>query len=121
LSTIHGRNICKDRERTISILAIRSKKAACRRFSKQLLDIGDGKVTTDETGCIQLPTDFCTIIYSQDALIDQIFSIVHRQYTNHEWQAERAILVGSKKCGRRRFESQDKTFVTRKLGVIQIY
>jgi hypothetical protein len=33
------------------------KKVACRRFSKQLLDIGDGKVTTDETGCIKLPTD----------------------------------------------------------------
>jgi hypothetical protein len=58
-----------------------------------LLDIGDGKVTTDETGCIKLPNDFCTIIYSQDALIDQICSSVHRQYTNHEWLAERAILV----------------------------
>jgi hypothetical protein len=54
------------------------KKAVCERFSKQLLDIGDGKVTTDETSCIQLPTDFCTIIDSQDALIDQIFPNVHR-------------------------------------------
>jgi hypothetical protein len=93
LSTIYGKNVCKDRERTISILAIQSKKAACGRFSKQLLDIGDRKVTTDEMGCIKLPTDFCTIIYSQDALIDQIFPNVHSQYTNHEWQAERAILV----------------------------
>jgi hypothetical protein len=41
-------------ERTITILAIQSKKAACGRFSKQLLDIGDGKVTTNETGCSQL-------------------------------------------------------------------
>jgi hypothetical protein len=40
-----------------------------------------------------LTTDFCTIIDSQDAFIDQIFSNVHRQYTNHEWLAERAILV----------------------------
>jgi len=47
----------------------------------------------DETGCIKLPNDFCTIIYSQDALIDQICPSVHRQYTNHEWLAERAILV----------------------------
>jgi hypothetical protein len=46
-------------------------------FSKQLLDIGDGKVAVDETGCIKLPTDFCTIIESQDALIDQIFPDVH--------------------------------------------
>jgi hypothetical protein len=58
-----------------------------------LLDIGGGKVTTDETGCIQLPTNFCTIIDSQDALIDQIFINVHRQYTNHEWLAEGAILA----------------------------
>jgi hypothetical protein len=46
-------------------------------LSKQLLDIGDGKVAVDETGCIKLPTDFCTIIESQDALIDQIFPDVH--------------------------------------------
>ncbi|XP_071042361.1 uncharacterized protein [Parasteatoda tepidariorum] len=31
-------------------------------FSKQLLDICDGKVTKDETGCTKLPDDFCTII-----------------------------------------------------------
>ncbi|CAG9840969.1 unnamed protein product [Diabrotica balteata] len=37
-------------------------------FSKQLLDIGDGKVATDETGYIKLPTDFCTIADSQDTL-----------------------------------------------------
>jgi hypothetical protein len=93
LSTIHGQHICKDRERTITILSIESKKAACGRFLKQLLDIGYGKVTTDETGCIQLPTDFCVIIDSQNALIDQIFPNVHRKNTNHEWLVERAILV----------------------------
>jgi hypothetical protein len=95
LSTIHGRYVCNDRERTITILAIQSKKAACWRFSKQLLDIGDGKVTTNETWCIQLPTGFCTIIDSQDALIDHIFPNLHRQYTNHEWLAERAILAAT--------------------------
>jgi ATP-dependent DNA helicase PIF1 len=58
-----------------------------------LLDVGDGKFTTDETGCTQLPIDFCTIIDLQDALIDQIFPNIHRQYTNHKWLAERAILV----------------------------
>jgi hypothetical protein len=93
LSTIHGRHVCKNRKRTISILTIQSKKAACRRFSKQLLDIGDGKVNTDETGCTKLPTDFCTIIDSQDALINQIFPNIHRQYTNHEWLAKRANLA----------------------------
>jgi hypothetical protein len=75
------------------MLAIQSKKAACERFSKQLLDIGDGKVISDETGCIQLSTDFCTIIDPQNALIDQIIPNVHRQYTNHERLAERSILA----------------------------
>jgi ATP-dependent DNA helicase PIF1 len=51
------------------------------------------RVTTDETGCIGLPTDFCTIIDSQDALIGQIFPNVHRHYTNHECLAVRAILA----------------------------
>jgi ATP-dependent DNA helicase PIF1 len=37
--------------------------------------------------------DFCIIINSQDALIDQIFPNVHRKNTNHEWLAERAILA----------------------------
>jgi hypothetical protein len=72
-------------------LRFNQKNAACGRFSKQLLDIGDGKVTTDETGCIKLQTDFHTIIDLQDALIDQIFPNVHRKYTNHEWLTERAI------------------------------
>jgi hypothetical protein len=52
LSTIYDQNVCKDKERTILILVIQSKKAAHGRFSKQLLDIEDGKVTTDETGCM---------------------------------------------------------------------
>ena len=62
-------------------------------FSKQLLGIGNRKVNTDETRCIILLTDFCTIIHSQNDLIDQIFPDVHRQYTNYEWLAERAILA----------------------------
>lgn len=62
-------------------------------FSKQLLDIGDGKVTIAETGYIKLANDFCTIIDSQDALIEQIFPDVHTNYINLEWLAERAMLA----------------------------
>ncbi|XP_072389611.1 uncharacterized protein [Diabrotica undecimpunctata] len=62
-------------------------------FSKQLLDIGDGKVATDETRYVKLPTNFCTIADSQDTLNEQIFSDVHTQYINHEWLAERAIVA----------------------------
>ncbi|XP_028030395.1 uncharacterized protein LOC114243194 [Bombyx mandarina] len=62
-------------------------------FSKQLLDIGDGKVTIAETGYIKLANDFCTIIDSQDALIEQVFPDVHTNYINLEWLAERAMLA----------------------------
>ncbi|XP_015602996.1 uncharacterized protein LOC107271468 [Cephus cinctus] len=63
-------------------------------FSNQLLDIGDGKIAVYEnTGCIKLPTNFCTIVDSQNALIDSIFPDVGTQYINHAWLAERAILA----------------------------
>lgn len=43
-------------------------------FSNHLLDIGDGKVAVYEnTGCIKLRTNFCTIVDSQNALIGRIF------------------------------------------------
>ena len=63
-------------------------------FSKELLDIGDGKVNFHEnTGCIKLPTDFCTIVDSQNAVIDRIFPEVRTKFTNHVWLAERFILA----------------------------
>ncbi|XP_046868780.1 uncharacterized protein LOC124461284 [Drosophila willistoni] len=63
-------------------------------FSKQLLDIGNGKVAVHEnTGSIKLPPGFCAIVHSQDVLIDCIFPDVHTQYINLEWLAERAILA----------------------------
>jgi hypothetical protein len=58
-----------------------------------LLDIGDEKVTIDETVSIQLPINFYTIIDSQGTLIDQIIPNVHKQYINHERLAESAILA----------------------------
>ncbi|CAK1585455.1 unnamed protein product [Parnassius mnemosyne] len=68
--------------------------SSAETFSKQLLDIGNGKVAVHEnTGCIKLPTDFCTIINSQNTLIDHIYPDVQTQYKNLEWLAERAILA----------------------------
>lgn len=46
----------------------------------------------------KLPTDFCTIINSQNGLIDQIFSDIHTQYLHLVLMAERAIL-GAKIVG----------------------
>ncbi|XP_071037928.1 uncharacterized protein [Parasteatoda tepidariorum] len=65
----------------------------CKTFSKRVFDIGDGKVTKEETGCIKLPDDFCTIIDSQGSLINLIFPNVLTQYIHREWLAEWAILA----------------------------
>jgi ATP-dependent exoDNAse (exonuclease V) alpha subunit len=62
-------------------------------FSKQLLEIGDGKVAVDTAGCIKLPSNFCTIVDSQGALIEQIFPDIQIRYNNHKWLSERAILA----------------------------
>ncbi|GBP60079.1 hypothetical protein EVAR_7072_1 [Eumeta japonica] len=93
--------------RDVTVLLLRFET-----FSKQLLDIGDGKVTIDENGCIKLPIDFFTIINSQDALIDQIFPNVHTHKTR---VAGRKNNFSSKKCGHQRIESQDTTIVARVL------
>ncbi|XP_071036514.1 uncharacterized protein [Parasteatoda tepidariorum] len=62
---------------------------ACLK-SSPLWNIDDEKVTKDETGCIKLPDDFCTIIDLQDALINLIFPDVQAHRCS---LAERAILA----------------------------
>lgn len=67
---------------------------SAENFSKQLLDIGNGKVDLHEnTQFIKLPANFCTVVNSQIALIENIFPNIQTQYMNHEWLAERAILA----------------------------
>ena len=48
--------------------------ASAERFTKQLLDIGNGKMVIDEsTKCITLPTNFCGITATSDELIHKVF------------------------------------------------
>jgi len=64
------------------------------QFAKQLLDIGNGKIAIDElTGCITLPTYFCTITKSKEELIQCVFSNITQNYKSHQWLIERAILA----------------------------
>lgn len=67
--------------------------STAERFSKQLLDIGDGKLTTDTSGLVALPDDFCTFVDSQVSLIDQIFPNIAENHKNLSWLSERAILA----------------------------
>lgn len=53
-------------------------------FSKQLLDIGNGKIPIDNsTGLITLPTDFCHLTESKEELIQSVFPNVAQQHKNH--------------------------------------
>ncbi|XP_073955775.1 uncharacterized protein isoform X1 [Choristoneura fumiferana] len=67
-------------------------------FSKQLLDIGNGKVTVDtSTGLITFPTDFCHFTDSKEELIQRVFPDIKQLYNNHNWLSERAILAAKNK------------------------
>ncbi|CAH2224923.1 jg5073, partial [Pararge aegeria aegeria] len=63
-------------------------------FSKQLIDIGNGKFPIDMlTGCINFPQSFCQLTRSKDELIQKVFPDVSQNYKNHDWLSERAILA----------------------------
>lgn len=63
-------------------------------FSKQLLDIGNGKIPIDnQTGCITLPDTFCTIVDTKQQLIDNVYPNIRQNHKNHVWLNERAVLA----------------------------
>ncbi|XP_076765131.1 ATP-dependent DNA helicase Pif1-like [Xylocopa sonorina] len=63
-------------------------------FTKQLLDIGNGKMEIDQsTHCITLPENFCHIVKSTDELIAKAFSNLSQNYKNNQRVSERAILA----------------------------
>lgn len=67
-------------------------------FSKQLLDIGNGRIPIDSlSGLITLPINFCRFIQSKEELIQSVFPNIEQQYKNHDWLSERAILAGKNK------------------------
>ncbi|CAI6357675.1 unnamed protein product [Macrosiphum euphorbiae] len=63
-------------------------------LSKQLIDIGNGKLHVNMlTGCINFPRSFCQLTRSKDELIQKVYPDIARNYRNHDWLSERAILA----------------------------
>ena len=63
-------------------------------FSKQLLDIGNGKVAIDtSTGFITLPTDFCYFTDSKEELVQRVLPDIQQQFKPQNWLSKRAILA----------------------------
>lgn len=65
------------------------------RFSKQLLELGNGKMPANSfTKLITFPSDFCKIAQSVEELINLVFHNIEKNYKNMEWLRERALLAG---------------------------
>lgn len=70
------------------------RDASASRFSKQLLDLGNGRMPSDPTtNCITFPPDFCQMTLSIEELINCVFPNIERNFKNKEWLCERALLA----------------------------
>ncbi|GFW17608.1 ATP-dependent DNA helicase [Trichonephila clavipes] len=66
-------------------------------FSRQLLDIGNGQLSIDETRQISLPDNFYNLVTSKEELISKVFPNIQINYRNHNWLSERAVLAAKNK------------------------
>ena len=63
---------------------------------KQLLDIGNGKISVDSSsGNITFPTNICHLTETKTKLIE-VFPIIAQNYKNRVWLSERVILAAKK-------------------------
>jgi len=63
-------------------------------FSKQLLDIGNGKIPVDSSsGYIIFPTNFCRFTETKTELIEKVSPNITQNYKDHVWLSERVMLA----------------------------
>jgi len=94
-SSVLWRNVNKLSLKTNMRVQLQQSHSA-ETFSKQLLDIGNGKMAIDKcTQCITLPKDFCTLTSTKYELVENVFPNIVHNYLNHQWLSERAILAAT--------------------------
>jgi len=68
--------------------------AAAQIFAKQLLDMGNGKLSIDPTTReISFPPNFCQMQSSIQNVVQKVFPDITKNFKNHDWLCERAILA----------------------------
>jgi len=67
-------------------------------FSKQLLDISNGKIPVDTSiNPISFPPNFCQFTTLKEKLITKVFPNIDANYKNHVWLSEWAISASKNK------------------------
>lgn len=70
------------------------RDASASTFSKQLLDLGNGRIPMDPiTKYIKFPSDFCRMTQSKEELINCVFPNIVQNFKNIQWLSERALLA----------------------------
>jgi len=64
-----------------------------KAFSEQLVLLGNGKWPENSDGTIEFSSNFRNILDSIESLIKNVFPDVQKNYTDHEWSCERAIIA----------------------------
>lgn len=96
-SSILWRNIIKHSLSTNMRVRLQNDESA-DEFAKQLLDLGNGRMPRDiTTGLVTLSSNFCTISPTVQDLVQSVFPDIERNYQNHQWLGERAMLAAKNK------------------------
>jgi ATP-dependent DNA helicase PIF1 len=63
-----------------------------RDFTEWLMQLGDGRLATDDDGAVQLPED-CVMLNDMGAVVQWVFDELAQKYNDPLWMSSRAVLA----------------------------